>query len=84
MKIKRFVIFIKKMLLKRINTDVKTIQLILQELYCDLSESELKREGNNILALKKITSQQITLDEIVRKEKTRHLDEKLIELKNDE
>jgi len=82
MKIKKFVSFIKETLLKRADVDIKTVQMILQELILDLSESEKEREKDNILALMTITTQQITLSDVVNREKTNHLERELNILKN--
>lgn len=83
MKIERFLTWIQEKMLNYPNIDFTTIKMFINEFNKCLSKNERERWSLTIQMINELTSKQLTINEIIYREKTKQLDNQLIELKNE-
>lgn len=83
MKIEKFLTWIQEKMLYYPNIDFATIKMFISQFNKCLSKNERERWSLTIQIINELTSKQLTIDEIIHREKTKQLDNQLIQLKNE-
>lgn len=84
MKIQKFLIWIQEHLLNYPDISLKTVKMIMDNFYGCLSNTEIKRNKNNLQIISELTLKQISLDIFVNNVKYENLEIQLIDLKKDD
>lgn len=82
MKIQKFLDNIEKNMVHNPSVDITTLKLFIQSFQSCLSGKELKRWATSLRIINNYSTQQITLKEIVNKEKTKNLSKQLKQIKS--
>lgn len=84
MKIKRFLLWIQDHLLNYPDISLKTIKMIMDNFYSNLSLKEIERNSTDLQIISELTLRQISLDSFVNNIKYENLENQLNNLKKND